>query len=112
MTPEVLALAIRTAHRSYCRFRVSAIAFDKHGKIISTAANQPRFDKKHGGIHAEMIALRKGGSRVTSMVVCRVGHSGILRPIHVCPNCQKILDKNRVKVFTVKALASGIKMQS
>lgn len=90
------------AGQSACQFRVSAIAIDKSGKILATAVNHPRFEKLGGGVHAEIKALRKGGPRTKSIVICRVGASGKLRNIDPCISCKKLLDKLGIKIYTIK----------
>lgn len=101
MKASLLSLAIKKSQQSYCKFRVSAIGLDKRGNVIATAVNRPRLDKLGGGTHAEIIVLQKGGPRVRSILICRTGNSGEIRPIACCASCKKVLDKKGIKVYTV-----------
>jgi len=101
----VLQLAMNKAKQSRCHYAVSAIGFDKHGKIVAVARNTPRsypkFNKPGGNIHAELAVLRKGGKRIRSIVLCRVGKSGELKRIDPCKSCMRVLNKNEIKVLTL-----------
>lgn len=99
MTPIEIAYA--KAKRSYCNFKISAIALDHNGKVLAYAINQPRFDWKGGGYHAEMLALRKGGPRTKTIILCRVGGNGKILPIQPCPACRKVLNRLKIKVCSV-----------
>ena len=94
-------MARKKAGQSYSKYKISAIALDKGGNVLATAVNRPRFSRKGGGVHAEMIAIRKGGPKTHSIMICRVGNSGNLLDISPCENCQKILDKLGIKVYSV-----------
>jgi hypothetical protein len=94
-------MARKKANQSFSKYKISAIALDKNGSVLATAVNRPRFSRKGGGDHAEMIALRKGGPRISSIMICRVGKSGNLLGIDPCKNCQKILDKLGIRVYSV-----------
>jgi len=102
MTPDLIEKARKKAGQSSSKYKISAIAFDKNGKILATAVNRPRFSRKGGGVHAELIALRKGGPKTHSIMICRVGNSGNLLGIEPCKNCQRILDKLGIRVYSVE----------
>jgi cytidine deaminase len=98
---DLVEMAMKKAQQSGCKFKISAIALDKRGDVIATAVNRPRFNREGGGVHAEMVALQKGGRKVHSMIICRVGNSGDLLPIEPCDQCKRVLDKKRVKVYSI-----------
>ena len=97
------ALAIKVAVRSSCRYKVSAIALDKRGNVLSTASNRPRFAKLSGGMHAEMAVWRKvnvGDVRV--VLIARVNKAGDLLPIDPCATCKRVLTRLGIKIKTVR----------
>lgn len=97
----MLALATRKAAQSSCCYSVSAVGFDKHTNFVGSAVNSPRFHKDGGGIHAEIRLLRKFGPRIKTILLCRVGNSGVPRPIEPCPACRKVLDKKKIRVIVI-----------
>jgi len=103
MTHSIIQLAIRKACQSICKIRISAIAFDNHGNILTSAFNSPRFNRFGGGMHAEMKVLQKAGSKTASILICRVGHSGNLLPVHPCKTCQRLLDKRGIRVYSISS---------
>jgi cytidine deaminase len=100
MKSDVTEILRKKASQSKCRFKVAAVAFNKRGELIATAVNKPRLAKLGGGEHAEMALLRKARG-IRSIVVCRVGHSGIVRPIEICDACRKVLNKLNIKAVTI-----------
>lgn len=102
MTDSLILKARKKAQQSSSKYRISAIALDKNGKILATAVNQPRFSRKGGGIHAELLALRKGGPKTHSIMLCRIGNGGDLLDVNPCENCQRILDKLGIKVYSIR----------
>ncbi len=101
-SPELVQQGIRKALKSHCHTKVAVICFDKRGKLLGVVVNSQRFNRKGGGFHAEIQALRKYGQRLFSIVLLRTGKSGILRPIECCPVCAKLLEENNIKVTTTK----------
>ena len=100
MKASLIQTAIKKAKQSSCRFKVSAIGLDKNGKFLGAAYNRHRMSKKGGGIHAEIALLNKTKD-VKTIILCRVGRSGDLLPIHPCKTCQRVLDKMNIKVYTI-----------
>lgn len=98
---NITDIAIKKARRSYCKYKISAVALDKQGNVLATAVNRPRFSREGGGVHAEMVVLEKAGPSIHTIVICRVGNKGDLLPIHPCKNCQKVLDKKGIRVYSV-----------
>lgn len=93
--------AIKKALQSSCRYKVSAIGFDKKGNVIGTAVNTSRFNRYGGGIHAEQKLMFKYGNRLKTILICRVGNSGEIRKIDPCDKCQKAADKLGIKIISI-----------
>lgn len=93
---------INKAKKSFCKFKVSAVALDGKGDVISYSTNKPRFSKHHGGFHAERLLMSKYGSRIKTIIICRVGNGGDLLPIDPCEACQKMADKLGIKILSIK----------
>jgi len=98
---KIRNLAIKKASQSISRFRISAIALNERGNILGTAVNRPRFDRYGGGVHAEMAILHKYNTQVKTIIICRIGNSGNILPIHPCIRCKKVLDKLGIKVYSI-----------
>lgn len=94
-------LAIKKAKQSSCTYKVSAVGFDKRGDVIGTSINRSRFERKGGGVHAEMVLMARYGKNLKSILICRVGRGGELRPIDPCPMCQKKADELGIKIISV-----------
>jgi cytidine deaminase len=96
-------IAIRTALLSSCRYKISALALDRKGKVIAWACNKLRFAKFHGGLHAEIAVLHKVNvSKVKTIIITRVNKKGEILPIDPCPTCKKVLTKLGIKIKTIK----------
>ena len=103
MNRETIQIAINKAKQSPSKYRVSAMALDKQGKILATAINRPRFDRHGGGVHAELAVLKKTKTRhVKSIIICRVGATGELLPIDSCHRCRRVLDRLGIKVYSIQ----------
>lgn len=95
--------AIKKASQSQCKFAISAHGFNKKGELVLSKTNRQRFTRKGGGLHAELLVLsqaRRYG--IKTIVICRVGKGGDLRPIHPCSVCQAVADKLKVKIKTIE----------
>jgi cytidine deaminase len=99
---RISEIAIKKAKQSSCTYKVSAIGLNKRGEIIYKAINKQRFYRRGGGLHAEMEVMRKAGPRLKTIILCRVGRGGDLRPIDPCPVCAKKASELSVKIITVK----------
>ena len=99
---DMIEIAKKKAGKSTVNFKISAIGFDRKGNYLGSACNCRRFDHYGGGLHAEMALLHKFGPRIKSMLICRVGKSGNLLPIDPCHRCQRVLDKLKIKVKTIR----------
>ena len=101
MKKELVRLAVRKAHQSLCHHKVSAIGLNKRGEVIGTAINRPRFSRYGGGIHAEMQLMRSCGPGLRTIIICRIGGSGALRPIHPCAKCLEKATEHNIKILTI-----------
>ena len=100
-TEQIKQRAIRKAMQSNCRFRVSAIGFDKNGNYLGSSVNAPRFDRLSGGLHAEMRLFARYGKNLKTVFICRVGNTGLLLPIHPCSVCAQKAKELGVKIKTI-----------
>ena len=101
----------KKAEQSDCTYRVAAIAFDKKGDVLGYARNNHAvwnvLANNHVGRagtarHAERILMSRYGENIKSILICRVGHGGDLRPIDACSACKKVADKLGIKITSVK----------
>lgn len=93
------------------RFEITALAYDKRGKLLSVGRNsyvkthpmQARFAKLSGRaaaiyLHAEVNALIKARQRVHKLVILRYNKRGkpvIAKP---CPACQLAIESFGVRI--------------
>lgn len=100
----VTELAMKKATKSPCAYKVSAVGFDKKGDLVGTCTNTHRFVWKGGGLHAEMRLMARYGKNLKTIVICRVGRSGELRPIDPCNCCREKADELGIKIVTVNEI--------
>jgi hypothetical protein len=100
LTPDTLDRLRKKAAQSRCRYRVSAVAYNKRGDVIAPTSNKPRFNRKGGGFHAEAVLMRSIRG-IHTIVICRVGEGGNLLPIRPCRACQKLADKLGIRLLSV-----------
>ena len=102
LNKNLIDRAIRKASsQTICRYKVSAIGINHRGEVVYAASNRPRFNRKGGGIHAEMTVMKKSPPSLKSIILCRVGREGKLLKIHPCKTCQKKADELGVKIYTI-----------
>lgn len=94
-------IAKEKAKQSNCRYKISALGFDKKGNYLGASFNKKRFHIKGGGIHAEIALIKKFGPRMKSMVICRINKQGSLLNISPCKTCQAVADKLGIKIFSI-----------
>ena len=94
-------ILISKAKKSTCRYKVSAIGFDRRGNFVGCTSNHKRFGHYGGSVDAEIKMIRKYGKKVKTMIICRVNNKGNLLKIDACDRCQKILDKLGIKVLSL-----------
>lgn len=91
------------ASQSICKFRVSALAFNKSGVCIMARTNRPFISRKGGGKHAEAILMQSARAKgITCILICRIGLGGKILPIHPCKNCAAIAKKLGIKIITIQ----------
>lgn len=101
---ELKRKAIKKATQSSCRYKISAMGFNAKGELIGTSTNYPRFPKSNGSIHAEMNLMSRYGTKIKKIIICRVGGTGELLPIHPCKMCKAKMDELNIKCYTINDL--------
>ena len=99
------------ASHSPCTYKVSGIALDAKGDILGHVTNSHSrgwniLDKQEvgragTGDHAERRLIQQYSQLIKTIVICRVGRSGKLRPIDPCPACQKAAAKYGIKIVSL-----------
>lgn len=102
----------KKASKSHCTYKVSAVAFDKKGEVLGCVSNKHSFwnvlDDTDGegragtAKHAERLLLQRYSRHVKTIIVCRTGKGGVIRPIDPCPVCRKAAAKLGVEIITVR----------
>ena len=92
---------IKKAEQSNCKFRVAAMALDKKGNLIGLSRNTRRFPRRGGGIHAEMALMAQYGKNIHTIIICRIGRGGDLRPLEACAKCQAKANELGITIRTV-----------
>lgn len=106
-TENIINQLTSKAHKSDCKYKISAIGFDKKGELIGVTNNTHRFLGKGKGLHAEMRLIRRYGNNIKTMIICRVGRSGIMRPIDPCETCSRVATKLGIKIQTIAELTKN-----
>lgn len=109
ISPAVAHLLKEKASHSPCTYKVSAVAFDKKGNILGHATNKhSKWDVLDYGegragtaMHAERILIKRYSQNIKTILICRVGRSGELRPIDPCPACKKAAEKYGIKIMSI-----------
>lgn len=99
---EIKKIARKKATQSICKYRVSAVGFDHKGNLLGTAFNRPRFCHYGGSIHAEANLIRRYGKNLKTILICRIGDAGDLKPIDPCENCLKLAKKYDIKIISIE----------
>lgn len=99
------------ASHSPCTYRISGIAFGKKGDILghctnSHARNWNILEKQSIGRagtaqHCERRLMSQYGQLIKTIVICRIGRSGQIRPIDPCPACQRVAKKLGIKIVSL-----------
>lgn len=113
ITPANIEILKEKACKSACTYKVSAMAFDKKGDLLGHTVNRhSQWDvlTKDGegrpgtAEHAERRLISTFGKNIKTILIARVGHSGILRPIDPCPACSKLARKYGIKIISISDL--------
>jgi tRNA(Arg) A34 adenosine deaminase TadA len=99
---QILNRARKKAEQSICKYRVSAVGFDKKGRMIGTACNRPRFSKEGGSIHAEMRLMAQYGVNLHTIIICRISDNGNLKPIDPCSVCAAKAKELGIKIVSIE----------
>lgn len=102
---DIINLAQRKAKQSRCRYKVSAVGLDRKGHIVGCVMNRHRLPNKGGGIHAEIALMRKYGSKLNSIIICRTNKQGSLLDIHPCKACSQVADKLGIKIYSIQEIS-------
>lgn len=103
---EIISVLKRKAVQSPSKYRISAIAFNKKGNILGACSNSySRYGKENSnkfmGVHAERRLMERYKKNIKTIVIMRIGHSGIIRPVDPCRVCKSIADKMGIKIISV-----------
>lgn len=101
MKKHLVEKAKKTASKSSCRFKISALGFNKKGDLISVSYNKSRYCKYGGGIHAEADLIKHTGPNLSYIIISRINKHGKLLPIHPCDKCKKIAKKYNIKIYSL-----------
>lgn len=111
VSDAVMTLLQEKAANSPCTYRISAVAFDKKGEILGHVTNSHSKNwnvlEKCGvgragtSEHAERRLLQRYRDLVKTIVICRIGRSGEIRPINPCKACLKVASKYGAKIVSV-----------
>lgn len=109
--PAIEDLLKEKASHSPCTYKISSIAFDAKGDILGHTTNSHSLhwnvlEKEHAGragtaMHSERRLIAQYGKLIKTIVICRVGRSGKLRPIDPCPVCKKAAAKYGIKIVSL-----------
>lgn len=99
------------ASHSPCTYKVSAIALDSKGDILGHVTNlhsknwnvleKEKIGRAGTAVHAERRICQRYKDLVKTIIICRIGRSGNVRPIDPCPICQKVANKYGAKIISV-----------
>lgn len=98
----ILDRLIKKAATSLCHFHVAAIGLDYRGNVIIAKVNSPRFTRKGGGNHAEMVLMRSAPKSLRTIIIVRVNRRGELMPIDPCPACARKAAELGIQIRTLR----------
>ena len=103
MNNRIIRLAIKKARQSSCRYKISALGFNRKGDFIGSAINAKRLPKHGCSLHAEIALIRKYGKRLSVIIICRTNKTGTSNlPIHPCPTCSSMANRYSITIKTVR----------
>ena len=103
MHKEIINRVINKAKKSICQYKIAAIGISDDGRVLGCYTNIPRFARRGGGIHAEMQVMKNFKGNLKTILITRIGGSGIL-PIHPCPVCKEKANELNVKIISLHEL--------
>jgi hypothetical protein len=100
---EIMQKAAKKAMQSQCRFKISALGFNRKGELVASATNSFRFCRKGGGLHAEAQVMKQAKRKgICTVLICRVNPNGLLLPIEPCENCMRLAEKLGIKIVSIQ----------
>lgn len=93
---------IKKAQQSICKYMVAAMGFDARGRCLGMMSNKPRFSREGGSYHAEILLIRRYGTRLKMIYIIRTNPSGDLKPIHACKNCRAVADALGITIRSIQ----------
>lgn len=101
LTQENLDRAVKKATKSFCRYKIAALGFDRRGDFIGSTVNRCRLERIHGAEHAEALLISHYRSSLKTIVICRTNKNGGVLPVHPCPLCLSMAKKYGIKIKTI-----------
>ena len=99
----ILEKAKNKAIQSPCKYKISALGFNKRGELIGSSFNKPRFYRRGGSEHAEMLLMKNYTKGLATILICRVNSNGKFLPIEPCNMCQTKANELGIKIVTIKS---------
>lgn len=82
---------------------MAALGLNKAGVVVAVGFSRQRYQHPGGGWHAEDHIFRVARKRgVVEIVICRIGKSGVVRPIEPCRRCAHIADVLGIYIHSAK----------
>ena len=103
---HIIDLAIKKAKQSDCRYKVSAIGFNKNGDIIGSSSNKHLINRKGCSLHAEVNLIKKHARSLRTIIICRTNNRGDILPIQPCRTCSNLANKYGIIIKTIKTINS------
>jgi len=89
------------AKSSVCKYKVSAVAFDKKGNVLGYSSNKFRFSKYRGGLHAEMILMARYGKNIKRILILRTSNTGQISVMDACPVCSQKAKELGIRIISL-----------
>lgn len=95
--------AINKAKKVQCRYKISAIGYDKEFNILGITVNTFRTIGRGGfrGVHAEEQLVRRYGKNLAYIFIVRTNNKGDILPIVPCDVCKKMCDKLGIRIISI-----------
>jgi hypothetical protein len=102
LNPSIIKIAKRKALESHCRYKISALGFNRKNDLIDYVKNEHRWEGKGRGSHAEMLLMKRNCTSLKSIIICRVNRKGDFLPIDPCKVCAEKARELNIKIYTIK----------
>jgi hypothetical protein len=95
--------AINKARKVQCRYKISAIGYDKDFNILGISVNSFRNIGRGGfrGVHAEEQLVKRYGKNISYIFIVRTNNKGDILPIVPCDVCKKMCDKLGIRIISI-----------